>query len=54
MKRVKGTREHEFTESQDIWTGAVLERSKGPRSGTCLAETVRSRSRIRIPGPVKN
>ena len=52
--RVKGTREHDFTEMQDIQTGPVQEKSNWPGSGTCLTETVRSRSRIRIPGPVKS
>ena len=51
---LRGWREHDFTERQDIWTGPVQEKSSWPGSGTCLAETVRSRSRIRFPGPVKN
>ena len=40
--RVKGTKEHVFTESQYIWTGPVQKKSYWPRSGAGWAETVRS------------
>ena len=53
MKGVEGTREQDFTEGQDIWTGPVHEKSYGPGRAACWAETVGSRSRKEIPGPVQ-
>ena len=50
---MEGTREHDFTERQDFWTGPVQEKNNRPGSGTCLAETVGNKSRMRIPGPVQ-
>ena len=51
---MKGTREHDLTERQDIRTGPVSEKSKGPGSGACWAETVGSRSRKEIFGLIQN
>ena len=51
---VKGTREHNFAERQNIWTGPVQEKSNGPGSGSCWAETVGSRSRKEIPSLVQD
>ena len=51
---VKGTREHDFIERQDIWTGPVREKSILPESGAYWTETVRSRSSKGIPGTDPN
>ena len=49
----KGTREHNFAERQNIWTGPVQEKSKGQGSGSCWAETVDNRIRKEIPSLVQ-
>ena len=51
---MKGIRENNLTERQDILTCPVQEKSNGPGSKACLAEIVKSRSWRGIPGPVHN
>ena len=51
---VEGTREQDFTEMKGIFAGPVQEKSTWPGREACRAETVGSRSRKEIPGPVQN
>ena len=46
--------EHELRYKQDILIGLVQEKINWPGSEACWAETVGSRSRRDIPGPVQN
>ena len=51
---MEGTREQDFTEKQDILSGPVQEKSTWPVKEARWAETVGSRSRKEITGPVQN